>query len=372
MIFDGSEAQKAVVNAILLDPHGRILLQQRDEKPDLDYSSWWTIFGGYVEEEETPEAAIRRELREELDLEVPLTFWRTFDCPVRSIPGTVRVQNHSFVGVVDQPLESLTLREGQSMRFFEPEEAAKQELAFAQHVILRDYLRDERGMAIGSNLLLLEPHDIEAGRSYPLVIFLHGSGERGDDLERVLKVSMPRFMTTGGDMPEPAFVLFPQCPTDTSWGYLIDRLEGMLAHMLDTYPIDRDRVYLTGFSMGSYGTWQWANAHPEHFAAIMPVGGTGYTNLRGRLILDVARIASHMPIWIVNSAGDTVILVTEADTVFAELVRIGAKFGYTRYPDGSHGDVSDWTYWNRKYYQWLFKQRRNNQRGDDPRGAVTT
>ncbi len=139
MIFSGHEAEKLVVSVILLDEHGRVLLQQRDDKPK-QYPNWWTIFGGYQEGDETLDDAIRRELIEELALEIPLSYWKAYVCPVRSKPGEVITINHVFVGRLDRPVESLTLREGQGMKLFSPEEAVKLELAFEQHVILRDYI----------------------------------------------------------------------------------------------------------------------------------------------------------------------------------------------------------------------------------------
>ncbi len=151
MNFTGQETQKAVVSVILTSADGRILLQQRDDKPDLHYPGWWTIFGGYVEDGETPEAAIRRELMEELRIDLPVTHWRTYDCPVRSIPGEVHTRNYVFTAALDRPVESLTLSEGQGMRLFTPEEAAPLVLAFAQHLILRDYLREKCGLSIPSH-----------------------------------------------------------------------------------------------------------------------------------------------------------------------------------------------------------------------------
>jgi predicted peptidase len=360
-IFNGQETQKAVVSVILLDADGRILLQQRDDKPDLLYAGWWTIFGGYVEDGETPDDAIQREMREELDLDLHVSVWKTYDCPVRSKPGAVHTRNIVYVGRLDRPVQSLTLREGQGMQLFTPDEAVMLELAFGQHVMLRDYLKAQFGTQIRENLLLLEPHTIETGNVYPLVIFLHGSGERGDDLERMLGVSFPRFMTTGGDLPEPAFVLMPQCPTDWRWGYLLERLDALLDQVMEQNPIDPARVYLTGFSMGGFGAWQWASKRPDRFAALLSVGGSAFESRTGAYFNDLESIARNMPIWMVNAAADEIVPVTGSDALFAALLRFGATIGYTRYPDGGHGDVSNWAFWDKKHYQWLFRQRRKVQ-----------
>ncbi len=148
MNLTGQETQKAVVSVILTSADGRILLQQRDDKPDLHYPGWWTIFGGYVEDDETPEAAIHRELMEELGIDLPAAHWRIYDCPVRSISGEVHTRNYVFTAALDRPVESLTLREGQGMRLFTPEEAAPLVLAFAQHLIVRDYVREKCGVSL--------------------------------------------------------------------------------------------------------------------------------------------------------------------------------------------------------------------------------
>jgi len=357
-IFNGQETQKAVVSVLLFDADGRVLLQQRNDKPDLQYANWWTIFGGYVEDNETADEAIRRELGEELDLDVALSAWRVYDCPVRSKPGYIHTRNHVYVGRLDRRLDTLTLREGQGMKLFTPDAAAQLELAFAQHVIVRDYVKETFGTPTPDNLLLLEPHELEAGKTYPLVVFLHGSGERGDDLAAVLKHGLPRYMTTGGDMPEPSFVLIPQCPTDTRWGYLLDRLETLLDRTMEKYPIDPNRVYLTGFSMGGFGAWQWASLRPDRFAALIAVGGSAFASRSGAYFNDLEAIAAHMPVWMINSAEDTEVPVTGSDEMYAALLKIDVQFGYTRYPNGTHGETSNRAFWDKRHYEWMFKQRR--------------
>ncbi|MDX2160706.1 MAG: tryptophan synthase subunit alpha [bacterium] len=358
MIFNGQEEERAVVGVILTDALGRVLLQQRDERPELPYPGWWTLFGGTVEPGETPEDAMRRELREELDLDLPVTHWRTFDCPVRSEPGQVRTRNHQFSARIDQPLESLTLREGQAMRFFEPEQAATLELAFAQHVILRDYLRDVGGIDVGSNLVLLEPETTAPGQRYPLVIFLHGSGERGDDPALLYRHGLPRFLQTGGLLPESAYVLIPQCPTDSRWEYLLERLDGLVESTIHDHPIDRNRVYGAGFSMGSLGLWHWADAYPDRFAALLPVGGHGFKSWGGAHFVDPARTAGRTPVWMIHSAADEAVPVSGADDFSAALTAAGVTFGYTRYPDATHAQTSDRAFWDSIHYEWLFGQRR--------------
>lgn len=133
--------QRAVCGVILYSDDGRVLLQQRDDRHDIPYPAYWTFFGGAVEAGETPDEAIRRELLEELELETPLTFWHDYVCPVRSKPGGITTRNYMYVGALMQPIETLTLREGQAMRLFTSQEARTLDLAYQQSGVLRAFLR---------------------------------------------------------------------------------------------------------------------------------------------------------------------------------------------------------------------------------------
>jgi 8-oxo-dGTP pyrophosphatase MutT (NUDIX family) len=136
--YNGVPVRKTV-GAILVNERGEVLLQQRDEKPGLLYPGYWTFFGGAVEDGETIEAAIRRELWEELELELPLDYWVEYVCPVRTIEGEVVVRNNLFIGAMTQPLDALRLHEGQAMAYFDREAAAALTLAYDQSTVLMDY-----------------------------------------------------------------------------------------------------------------------------------------------------------------------------------------------------------------------------------------
>lgn len=346
---------RAVVSAILTDSEGRILLQQRDDNPEILYAGWWTLFGGYVEEGEAVEDAIKRELREELDLTLPLTAWNAYTCPVRSKVGEIVTINHIFIGEVDRPIESLTLKEGASMALFEPESAAALNLAFAQHMIVRDYVQEKHNIPHELKYLLYPPTKLEENTAYPLIIFLHGMGERGDDLELVKIHGITQYLEQGGELP--AYVVAPQCPTDLDWRYLGDHLDALYERILREYAIDADRVYLTGFSMGSYGTWQWASEQPNRFAALMPVAGNGYSARTGEYKLDLSQL-SHLPIWMIHSVADAAVSIKGADDFYRDLMRHTKKFGYTRYPDANHVETAKIAYSDQALYQWLFRQKR--------------
>lgn len=204
---------------------------------------------------------------------------------------------------------------------------------------------------------LLFPPKGDQPAPHPLIIFLHGSGERGDDLELVKKWGLPRYAASG-EVELPAFVAVPQCPDGEVWSALTDSLDVLLDGLLSQHPIDPDRVYLTGFSLGGYGTWVWGSARPERFAALVPVGGSAwFDGLFERA--DLERLRST-PIWMVHGAADQAVSVSGADEVAAALTSIGANFGYTRYPDATHGGTSDRAFRDMELYRWLLAQRRGN------------
>lgn len=142
--------ERPVVGVILYTDDGRVLLQQRDDKPGLPYPGYWTLFGGAIEEGETPDEAIARELWEELELRQGVTFWHDYVCPVRTQPGIVMVRNFVYSGRLAQSIETLTLREGQAMRLFAPNEALMLELAYAQSSVLRLWFKNDLRNGHGS------------------------------------------------------------------------------------------------------------------------------------------------------------------------------------------------------------------------------
>jgi 8-oxo-dGTP diphosphatase len=135
--------EKHMVSFVLVNPQGEILLQQRDDKPTIAFPGHWTIFGGAVEDEdESLEVAVMREMWEELELSLPLRHWYTYTCPVRSIPGELDVIVNVFVGEINRPLDTLTLREGQAMGYFDREGAAALKFGFAKRPVVMKFFDD--------------------------------------------------------------------------------------------------------------------------------------------------------------------------------------------------------------------------------------
>ncbi|MEM8946403.1 MAG: dienelactone hydrolase family protein, partial [Planctomycetota bacterium] len=152
------------------------------------------------------------------------------------------------------------------------------------------------------NYLLSLPADYDQQPSHALLLFLHGAGERGDDqLDRLKVHGPPKLIARGRRFP--CVVVSPQCPLNSWWD--AGALSGLLDHIEQNYKIDPKRIYVTGLSMGGYGTWALAMREPDRFAAIAPICGGGNT----RAAKYLGKISA--PIWAFHGAKDTVIPLSE-------------------------------------------------------------
>src|SRR4028119_329769 len=124
-------------------------------------------------------------------------------------------------------------------------------------------------LKVGYLLYLPEAYGKDPNQKWPLVVFLHGSGESGSDLEKLKAHGPPKLIAQGKAFP--FIVVSPQAPDGVRRGWDVEVLNALLDDMLAKYSVDTDRVYLTGLSMGGYGTWSWATANPERFAAVAPI-----------------------------------------------------------------------------------------------------
>ena len=124
------------------------------------------------------------------------------------------------------------------------------------------------------NYVVNLPKDYDPSKKYPLVIFLHGAGERGEDLDRASIHGFMKYVREQ-DKDYPFIYIAPQCPKEKYWGCYTESLLAFIDYIYEAYPVDQDRVYLTGLSMGGTGTWMLAMADPHRFAAIAPICGSG-------------------------------------------------------------------------------------------------
>lgn len=192
--------------------------------------------------------------------------------------------------------------------------------------------------------LLFLPRDYERNpdTKWPLILFLHGAGELGNKLELVKKHGIPKIVERRPDFP--FVVLSPQCPDETTWWDHHRTLKLLLDEIVAKYAIGRHRIYLTGLSMGGYGTWSLAMTYPKLFAAIAPICGGGFP--------EFACLLKDVPIWAFHGAEDRVVKLEASQRIVDALRACGGDVRFTVYPGAGH-DPWTRTYNNPKLYKWF-------------------
>ena len=197
-----------------------------------------------------------------------------------------------------------------------------------------------------SYLLFLPEGYEKSDKSWPMILFLHGAGESGNDLSKVKKHGPPKIVENKKDFP--FIVVSPQSP---GRGWNPDALNALLTDVLANYRVDQDRVYLTGLSMGGFGTWTLAAEHPGRFAAIIPICGGGNA-------ADAKKL-KNLPIWVFHGAKDTTVRPAASEAMVNALKEAGAsEVKYTVYPNAGH-DSWTVTYDNPEVYKWLLEHKRS-------------
>jgi len=191
-------------------------------------------------------------------------------------------------------------------------------------------------------LFLPQGYGRDPEKKWPLMLFLHGAGERGDRLELVKKHGPPKLVEQQPDFP--FIVVSPQCPAGSWWPDKLDDLSALLDEVEADYAVDSHRIYLTGLSMGGYGTWSLAQDQPERFAAIVPICGGGSRALARRL--------KDLPVWVFHGAQDKTVPPEESEKMVAAIERAGGSPRLTIYPDAGHDSWTE-TYDNPELYEWL-------------------
>jgi predicted esterase len=179
---------------------------------------------------------------------------------------------------------------------------------------------------------------------WPLLFFLHGAGERGDDLQLVKIHGPPKLFEAGKELP--FIVVSPQVPMNERW--LPDLVVSLLKDIIEKYRVDEDRVYLTGLSMGGYGTWETVMKYPELFAAIAPICGGGDHSTAWKI--------RHTPTWIFHGAKDSVVSIRNSEVMSDALTQF-RNVQFTVYPEAEHDSWTE-TYSNDELYQWFLNHKR--------------
>ncbi len=198
------------------------------------------------------------------------------------------------------------------------------------------------------NYLLYLPPDYDAHESWPLILFLHGRGERGDDLELVKKHGLPEKIANGEHLP--FVIIAPQCPAGSNWTEELDGLNALLDDALANFKVDVRRVYLTGLSMGGSGTWFLAGRYPERFAAIAAICGAGLRWMAQERLV-------NMPVWVFHGDADPIVPVLFSEMMVEALQAAGGNVRFTVYPGVDHNS------WTRAYntpelYDWFLSHSR--------------
>lgn len=194
-------------------------------------------------------------------------------------------------------------------------------------------------------LSLPDGYNNDTTQHWPLVLFLHGSGERGTDVEKVKTHGPPKLVAAGRKFP---FILVsPQAAPGFGWE--VDNLYHLLQDIKKTYRVDDSRIYLTGLSMGGFGTWALAMKHPEEFAAIIPICGGGDTADAWQL--------RHIPIWCFHGALDKNVPVAQDSQMIRAAKEYNPDVKFTVYPDLEHNSWER-TYNNDSVYQWMLAQKK--------------
>jgi len=203
-------------------------------------------------------------------------------------------------------------------------------------------------------LYLPKGYDANSGKSWPLMLFLHGAGERGTDIWKVTTHGPPKLVKQGREFP--FLIVSPQCPAGRQWDN--DVLLALLDDVEKHYKVDTSRVYLTGLSMGGYGTWSLGLKYPERFAAIVPICGGG-DPLAFRLAdPKKAESLKSLGIWAFHGAKDPTVPVAESQRMVEALKTFGCKeVELTIYPEAQH-DSWTVTYDNPKVFEWLLAHQR--------------
>ena len=190
----------------------------------------------------------------------------------------------------------------------------------------------------------------DSASDWPLMLFLHGAGQRGRTINHVASHGPPKRIKKEG-LNLPCIVVSPQCPRKGFWSKpdQLQALDTLLNHLVKTYRVDEQRQVVTGLSMGGYGSWALAIKYPHRFAAIAPICGSGKPS-------QAAAIA-HLPVWAFHGEEDKVVPFSGSADMVNALKAAGSKVRFTPYPGVGH-DAWTVTYENPELYEWLLKHRR--------------
>jgi predicted peptidase len=206
---------------------------------------------------------------------------------------------------------------------------------------------------VDCNYLLYLPADYgkDAKKKWPIIMFLHGAGERGSKLDVLRKQGLPKTIAQGKSFD--FIIVSPQCPNDIWWPEQTDVLISLLDEVETKYRVDNDRIYLTGLSMGGFGTWRLAEQYPQRFAAIAPICGGSERYAAYRL--------KKVPVWAFHGAKDKLVPVERSQEMVDAVKKAGGDAKLTIYPEAEHDSWTE-TYNNPELYEWFLSHRLSDKK----------
>ena len=205
-------------------------------------------------------------------------------------------------------------------------------------------------VALKYQLFLPSKYGEDREKRWPLMLFLHGAGERGNDVEKVKQNGPPKLV--GRRKAFPFIVVSPQCAEGKRWRP--DALMALLDDVVSQHRVDEDRVVVTGLSLGGYGTWTLAGEHPGRFAAIAPICGGG-TRFHARSIAQ-----ARLPVWVFHGRKDRIVPLEESERMVNFITHFGGEAKLTVYPKANHDSWTE-TYNNSELYEWMLRQNRGDR-----------
>jgi predicted peptidase len=214
-----------------------------------------------------------------------------------------------------------------------------------------------------------EEYGKDPAQKWPVLLFLHGSGEAGSDLDLVKKVGLPAVLTRQSDFP--FIVIAPQLPAPSSsydsgpidqqtyliqwgWNSQIEALDELLKRVIPAYAIDPSRVYLTGLSLGGYGAWAYALRYPHRFAAVVPIAG-GYMPDSDSVPGNICDL-KDLPIWAFHGSSDTTVPPTQSRVLVDALKACGSQVRFTMIRGGGHAASWEYAYNSAELWEWMLSQ----------------
>ena len=221
---------------------------------------------------------------------------------------------------------------------------------------------------------LLQSPDGEApGSGWPLLLFLHGYGECGEDIQQVKKHGPPKLVERFDELSR-CVIVSPQCPRNSWWR--VDALKALVEEVIEQRgDIDRRRIYVTGLSMGGYGIWSFISHHPDYFAAAVPICGGGdpfrlpanrppvKSGIKNEFDPDGLKLARNLPVWTFHGTRDGSVPIKETEMLVNVLKQAGSRdVRFTAYEGAGHVQAWEKAYENPEVWKWMFSKRSRRTR----------